>query len=340
MIEKNGDESVIETLRSKTEEIDINQYLKSRFGGYTKQSVLEYLNALRKQQQMTADTFHRNSQALRNEKEAVKKTNEALMYRLSKLESEYQNLSESMKSIRLEDSSFTAKDVYSLKGTNAVLEEDLKKSKGEKDSLEKKLQRQEQSIKGLNEKLEQSAHQVLAARELLVSEKQETKMQRDRVAELSTTVEEKLDEIKYLKGMQSERPVESLKAKVNDLTQQLSTQTEVIAKLNSGMSLKEKSLRALTAENETQKHKVNEQHKMVEDLLKQNEKLQFSIKTLTNQLQDEYKKAIDLIGEKSDITVEKLIAQRKLDEANSQISMLELEIQKSIKSEELKKSVE
>ena len=102
---------------------------------------------------------------------------------------------------------------------------------------------------------------------------------------------------------------------------------------------KDKSVRALTAENETQKHKVNEQHKMVEDLQKQNEKLQFAIKTLTNQLQDEYKKAIDLIGEKSDITVEKLIAERKLDEANSQISMLELEIQKSIKSEELKKSI-
>jgi hypothetical protein len=43
-----NDDGIIEHLRGKTEEVDLDQILKKSLGGYTKQSVLEYLGILRK----------------------------------------------------------------------------------------------------------------------------------------------------------------------------------------------------------------------------------------------------------------------------------------------------
>ena len=61
---------------------------------------------------------------------------------------------------------------------------------------------------------------------------------------------------------------------------------------------------------------------------------------LTNLLEEEYKKSITLINEKSDITIEKLIAQKKLSDALSKISLLELQIEKYKKSELIKEEDE
>jgi hypothetical protein len=74
----NNDINIVEALRTKTEETDMNQYLKSTLGGYTKGSVLEYLNILRKRHQAMADTFSQNQQALFEEKKSILKDNDAL----------------------------------------------------------------------------------------------------------------------------------------------------------------------------------------------------------------------------------------------------------------------
>jgi len=54
----------VQLLRSKTEENDLKQVLKTSMGGYTKQSVSDYLAILRKNQQSMAETFYENQQLL------------------------------------------------------------------------------------------------------------------------------------------------------------------------------------------------------------------------------------------------------------------------------------
>lgn len=336
MTDKMDDRSVIETLRLKTEEIDMNQFLKRILGGYSKNSVLEYLTVLRKQQQTTADTFSRNLQNVYDEKEALNKENEVLQYRLNKMESEYKNLRESMMAIKLEDPNLTMHDILKLKNTNAVMEEELKKSKVENDSLENKIKHLHYAINDQNEKLTQSEHEILAAKEIIISEKQESKQLRDKVVALSLLIEDKLDENKYLKALQSEGQVAELTSHVNELTNQLATQTEVMSSLNCEVSMKEKTIEVLTAETEVQNEMINNLNNTVEKLQNQNEKLRNANTIFTNQLKDNYIKTIDLINEKSDITIEKIVAQRKLDDAGSKIAMLELKIEKNSKLEKRK----
>lgn len=330
------DMSIIETLRSKTEEIDMDQYLKRILGGYSKQSVLEYLNALRKQQQTTAETFYRNLQAVYNEKEELNKENEAIQCRLNKIESEYKNLSESMIAIQHEDTDLTMQDILNLKKIIAALEEELKKSNVEKNSLENKMKHLNHTIEDLNEELRQSENEIKAAKEIIVSEKQESKELRDKVVALSLSIEDNLDEIKYLKALQTEGEVADLSIHIEELTNQLVTQTEVMSNLNSAVSLKDKTIEALTSETEIQKQMIHELNRTAEEFQIQNEKLLNSNKTLADQLKNHYSETIDLLNEKSDITIEKIAAQRKLNEANSRISMLELKIEKGDKLEKLK----
>ena len=336
MTENMNEHSVIETLRLKTEEIDIDQYLKTKLGGYTKQSVLEYLNILRKQQQTTADTFSRNMQTLYNEKEAIKKENETILYKLDKIESEYKNLCESIRAIQFEDSNFTMQDMIALQKKSAVQEEELKKSNYEKTSLENEIGHLNDSLNDLTEKLKQSQTEVAAANEIIFTEKQTVKDLRDKVVGLTISIEDSLDEVKYLKALQTEGQFAGLTSQISQLTAQLSTQTEIMSNLNSEAGNSGKTIETLTDETIMQNQMLNDLNKTVEELQRQNDKLLLTNTVFSQQLRDNCEKTIDLINKKSDITIEKIAAVRKLDEANSKISMLELKLQKSSKMDELK----
>ncbi|MEL7658916.1 MAG: hypothetical protein AAGU75_23745, partial [Bacillota bacterium] len=327
---------VIETLRLKTEEIDMDQYLKSKLGGYTKQSVLEYLNILRKQQQTTADTFSRNMQTLYNEKETIKKENETLHLKVDKIESEYKNLSEAITAVQFENSDLTMQDVIALQKKSAALEEELKKSSYEKTSLENEIKHLNDTLNDLSEKLKLSQTEIAAANEVIITEKQEKKELRDKVVGLTIIIEDKQDEVKYLKALQSEGQVAELTSQVSQLTSQLSTQTEVMSNLNALVCNKGKTVETLTDETILHKQMLNDLNKTVEELQQQNEKLLHANTAFSKQLQDNCLKTIDLINEKSDIIIEKIAAERKLDEANSKISMLELKLQRSSKMDDLK----
>ena len=60
---------------------------------------------------------------------------------------------------------------------------------------------------------------------------------------------------------------------------------------------------------------------------------------LDYQLQEEYKKTIALINEKSGITIDRLIAQKNLSVAEAKIAALEVELLKTNKSVEAKEEM-
>lgn len=332
----NNNINIIEMVREKTEEADLKQYLKSTIGGYTKKSVQEYLNMLRKHQQSSHETFSRNLQTLLEEKESIRKNNESLLAHYNKLSAEYDNLAESFKSIKLDDSNYSAQDIISFKSNIVKLEEEVKITNREKITLEKKIVQQNKDINDLILRIEQSTKEIDAQKQMLRSERLETKKQRDIIADLSSLLEEEKAEIKYLKGVMSEGKISILASKVNGLTEQLSAQTNVMEKLNSENVLKDETIDTLTNEIEVLKLRVSNLTKTVESLDIQNEKFTLSNQTLTNHLEEEYKNSIALINDKSNIIIDKLIVQRKLSDSESEVSLLMLEIEKIQNSKSIK----
>ncbi|WP_304508796.1 hypothetical protein [Anaerotignum sp.] len=336
MSENKKDLDVVETLRLKTEEIDMDQYLKTRLGGYTKKSVLEYLSILRKQQQVTADTFYNNLQTAYDEKEELTKINNALQYEINKIQMEYKNLSESMTEMKFEDSDFTPQDMIALKNANAVLAENVKKVDFEKKSLGNEIKRLENCAADLKTQLKQSKSEVMAAKEIVSTKKQESKELRDKMIELTIHIESKEEEIKHLKASQEEGQIVKLRTAIEALTNQIMTQTEVNASLNSQIKTQIKSIDILSEETELQKQLIDDLKRTVEDFEHKNKKLLYANTVFTKQLEEVHTQSIKLIKEKSFVTVEKIDYQRKLNEANSKIAMLEMNLNKKATIGEMK----
>ncbi|MBP1924805.1 chromosome segregation ATPase [Sedimentibacter acidaminivorans] len=325
-----------EMFRDKTLESDLEQYLKKSIGGYTKKSVQDYLYVLRQQQKLSQETFARNLQDLFEEKESIKKNNDSLLAKYNRISAEYDNLAESFRNIKLNDSEFSAQDLMSLKGNVEKYEEEVKATNREKNILEKRIIQQEKDKEDLQLKLEHSIKETEAQKQILKSEKLESKKQRDIVADLYSQLEVEKNESRYLKGVMSERNVSQLSFKVNELTEQLSAQTDVISKLNSNNLLKDETIDTLTNEIHVLKLNINNLSKTVEGLNVQNEKLILSNDNLKSQLEKEYKNTIMLINEKSNVLIDKYIAQRKLSDAESEFSLFKLEIEKNKNLEGIK----
>ena len=329
-----SEKNIVETLRSKTEELDIKQYLKSTMGGYTKNSVLEYVNMLRRQQQSMAETFSYNQQTLFDEKENLKKANEALKNHVAQVEAEYRQLSQSLRIHELEDEEISISDVIALKSKISALEETLNKSEIEKSHLEKQREHQESVFADISLKLNQSEQEKLSIKEILKAEMLKSKEMNIVISRLSGTIEEKDEEIKFLNSLVTEGQLAKLTEKVAELTEQLSSQAQVLATYNLESGLKSRTIEALNQENDALKMKNGDLAKNIDELNYQNCKYLAANNALTNQLENEYKKSIALIKEKSAVTMDRLSATGKLDEANSKIVLLELRLKKHTVAEE------
>jgi chromosome segregation ATPase len=328
MPEINSDASIVEVLRSKVEESDIKQYLKSTLGGYSRRSVLDYLNLLRKQQHATQDTFVRNQQQLFEEKENLRKANDVLKTKLERAENNYCELSDSIKIHEIENSDITPSDVSALKSKISMLEDELNKSDSNKKLLVKQLEHQKSAFDDLAQELERSAQEKVSLKELIKAEVKKEKELSSVISRLSGTIAERDEEISFLNPLLSEGQVAELTSKVNELTEQILTQGEMLITYNSESGLQQQTIEALLGENETLKQRIAELSRNSEELSSQSIKHLAACKALTEQLESEYKRSIALIKERSAATVARLEAVRKLDEADSKLALLELQLKK------------
>ena len=327
MSDINNDDNFMEALRSKTEEADAKQYLKTNLGGYTKSSVLEYISILRKQQQAMTETFSHNQQLLFDEKEKLQKNNDILTLRLGNVESEYKNLATSVRNNRLMAEDSTAADVISLKNNIDALEDSLSKNEMEKSHLAKKIEQQDELIGDYASELEQSGQEKQALKEMLKAEMIESKKQRNAVMQLSGAIEEKDQQIKLLRSKMADGQLAIFSSKIKELMQQIEDQTAEIAECNNRTLLQEQIIATITNENNTLKQSITGLVKSIDDIREQNEKLLFINQSLTTQLENEYKRSIELIKEKSAIATEKFAAVRQFEQANARMSILELQLQ-------------
>lgn len=335
MPEYSKEQNIVEELRSITEREDMKQFLKSKWGGYTKESVLEYLNALRRQQQVMSETFSRNQQVLYDEKERLKSSNDALKNRLRQVEIEYKNLSEAMRGNQLDQDPDSLPDIVALKNRIAAMESDLERNLMEKGKLEKQIERQNAAIKELSQKAVLAAQEKQSIKEMLGAQMLESKNYRDQTLQLSGELEEKDREIKFLNSMMSDGELAKLSEKNDQLTAQLQEQTEAMAKCNRQSEVKSQSIETLKQENQTLRDNITRLSTNLDEMNEQNDKLFLAGQALSDQLELEYKRSLALIREKSFLVMEKLAAARKLELASGRIAVMELESRKRKDGEEI-----
>jgi hypothetical protein len=391
----------VQLLRSKTEENDLKQVLKTSMGGYTKQSVSDYLAILRKNQQSMAETFYENQQLLYLEKEKLRQDHENLLIKLNKLDTEYLDLSSQVYAPK-EDQLQVSEDelnrlnetisalnrtivalqdkVAQLTEQNTQLREEIQgisstsleqghgqdiEMKSQIESLELEIQEGVVYLESLSSenadlkvKLELAIQEADTRKTLLVSNDTEAEQYRIRAAELSEKLEaqsqilqndrinwekekagvekekRKLEEQLYLSNQsQSNSPMSAhatqdldLMMKVNELTEQLELQIDLVASENAERTTREETIRSLTAQIEALKADTATFKATIDNLSLQNEKLLLANSTMCARMEDDCRRTTALINEKSDISIEKLTAMRKLSEAETKIAMLEMEL--------------
>lgn len=326
---------LIEQLRSMTEEVDFNQFLKKTFRGYTKDSVLEYLSVLRKQQQTASDTFYKNLQLLFNEKEELQNSNIRLQAHLQKIENEYQNLSDAMQIYHPENEELTLSNMISLQNLLKNKEEELTKNHHENQMLSSKLEHSVKTITELSKKIDQSANQIDAQKEVQKTLKQEIKKNNFKITELSNQLEIEREENRFLKEKQSETQVFQLIEKINSITEQLSLHSELLAVKNDETMQKDNIIDALNDEIEMLKKNQNSLYTVLDEINAQNDRLILSNQAFTKVLEEEFIHSLTFIHEKSYLNRERIEALKKLDAAYSKINSLELQLEKSGKVIEL-----
>ena len=324
----NKDEAV-DLLRQKSEDVNLDSYLKSSFGGYTKKSVKEYLSVLRKNQQKMTDTFNKNHQDLFEEKEKLRKNYEVLQGRLAKVQMEYKNLFDSILMNKLDNSSYTHQDVLSLKDQIAALKDQLKASDNEKLALNRKLEQLNNNNDSLKKSLQQSREGIEAQKELYLAEKLEVKSLRDKIAELSVALEAERDDARYWKSLQSEGKNAELQYKVNELTEENRAQKEVISKQRTETELYLETMASLKEENALLNNEMGELKDRIDKLVVEKDKLALGQSSLREKLWEELDNKISLINERSSITIDKLLLEKKLQEVTGRVSALELELNKN-----------
>lgn len=317
---------IVGLLREKTEEADLRLCLKSRLGGFTRESVLEYLALMRERQQNAAEIFDQNLKSLFNEKEQLKAENAALKEQLLKARTEYQNLSERL-CRRAEPGQIPEESPEELRNAAAAMECELNRLSAEQTTLIRENDELRDTISMLGKNLEHAIKELKTGEELLSREKEESQAQRDKVLELLSTLEGLRSRVKYLEGQLSEQNVTELNAEIAELNVRLRAKTEVVSAQNTDLKARDDTIRSLENENKMLKLNTGYLSKSLEAVSLQNEKLCAANRELTDKLQEEYRRALKAIHEKTDVTVDRLIATQKLEEANARIASLEYQLE-------------
>jgi chromosome segregation ATPase len=390
----------VQLLRSKTEENDLKQVLKTSMGGYTKQSVSDYLAILRKNQQSMAETFYENQQLLYLEKEKLRQDNEKLLTKFNELDTKYLDLSSQVCAPRETQSQDANEEIEQLNNTigslnriiismqekvNQLTEQNNKLSEemlgmttasGEGQPQTQEMKQQIESLEmelqegvlyletmsaenaDLKVKLELATQEAETRKSLLVSNDTEAEQNRARAKELADMMETqsqtlqdervkwesekaafeneklRLEEQLVLSkqtaanGSMAQRSTQDLDLmmKVNELTEQLALQTDLVASENTERTIREEAIRSLSTQIEALKADSATFKTHIENLTLQNEKLLLANTTMSTRMEDECRRTTALINEKSDVTIEKLMAMKKLSDAETKIAMLEMEL--------------
>lgn len=307
------DENMV-NIEETFEDENIDKLLKSSVGGFTKKSVIEYIEALKRQYCNAGSNLNENLQALAEE-------NEKLKEKLNKLENDNKVLADKVVLGAVETYDSKTGDIASYKAMIKALQQDVKelenklfKSTVENNSL---VERSDEKEKELLQK----EHELQLLQEIIAAEKKETESKEEESSDLSSTVSKLNEELLYYKEIVSTGKVSELNTRIDELTAMVEAQNSIVEKRSQEIQTKDITLETLTAQNEVLNKTVTTLTQNIDSIMVQNEKLSALNKVITQKLEEAQKDTVEEIAEKTDIYIEKLILARKLDEAQLKLNL-------------------
>jgi chromosome segregation ATPase len=305
---------IVEMLREKTEETDLDRILQPRMGGYSKKSVQEYLAQMKRQQQSSAEAFNRELQSTLDEKDGLQKENAALKNRLQKAETDYRDLSQSMASYRVQNSELTMEDVQGLRDSLAALEKDMQEAV---DRIHADEQAQEQLQYQLEQarQTEQKAQQEAAMyREMLAAARGEAAGLRKTVSEQATSIAQLQAQEKFLRQIVSEGNVAQLQDRIAQLLGTTKTLQEEIAARDETLESRARRLEQLEQQELVHHRGLEQANAAAEENRLRNEKLEAENKALAERMEELLGQNVAHFRERAALQVEKEILLRRLDQ--------------------------
>lgn len=306
---------IVEMIRVKTEEEDLDQILKTSMGGYTKKSVRDYLASVRRQQQEMADTFNRNLQSTLDEKDALQKELEAVRNRLEKAQSDYRGLSDTLTASAGADGGET---LVQLKNENAVLSKDMDEAIVRIQSDEQKIAHLEETLAARERELEQEQTQTNLLREQLSGERASSAELNRTVSAQSAGITRLQDEITYLQGIVSEGNVGKLNTQIDSLMESARLQKKLMEAKDQELTDKAARIAQLEERSAEQRAAGEKLQELLTAQMLRCEKLEEIEKTLSEQLQEAADQRLELLRVQSSLRVEKAQLMRRLDAVNLQ----------------------
>lgn len=318
-------ENIVDTIRERIDEEGLEHILKTSMGGYTKKSVAEYTAILKKQQQNMIDHFNSYFQAVLEEKDKMTLENQRLLTKLEKTDHDYRALSEAIITYKLEDSDYTLDDVKTFQCTIEALEKKLEELGSELNLSQQKCAQNDSMMAVKEDEIKQGKQEIKLAQEMLFDEKTNTNNERKKVSALASEVSKLQEEIRFLKAITEEGNVAKLNSRIAELSETVSKYEETVENKNQHIDILEEKIQTLSQQNEGLSAHVDKLSETVEGLNVQNRSLLATNTSLEEKLREELEKSLELFNKVSEETVQKLIVSKKLDEANYQLSLKEIE---------------
>lgn len=317
--------NIVGKLRQRTVEEDINDYLKSVLGGYSKKSVIEYVNHLRSQQIEYAETFNRHVQSILEEKEELKKENKRLLIKLSGKEADLSAVTEAVRTNGIESrEDYSDDDITVLKNHILSLEIENKELSDAKNVLEKELEAAKSSLQSAETTVKQHSQELRTRDDLIALDKVDIKKLRSTVSENAAFIEEQESKINQLSEMVSNGDAARLGIMVSELEENVDLKEKIIDRYQEELAAGEEKIKGLYAQNNKLQQSVSMMKSAIDMLSVQNEELVFTNKELSETVETNNKRMITLIKEKSEEKVAKIVAQRKLENMNLQETLREV----------------
>lgn len=296
-------DGLLDMLREKTGEGDLNSILKPSMGGYTKRSVMEYLAFVKKQQQSMKDSYAGELQRLQSEAVTLQSEADAMRHALETAESDCQAKIE------------------------AALDQQAQRMQSDYDALEKDMDEAVTRIK-------EDEAQILEYRKRLAEQIQKSEQSKQNTSTariMLDTANAKIDELtrlltrqasdmermqeveKNLREKLAEDKVSDLNLQIQELIQDVELLKNEISIRDQELSNREKRLETLTRQEQTNHHTLEQLQIDLQNAREQNEWLETENGELGQRLQAQTQQIIALSREVAHQKAANAILQRKLE---------------------------
>jgi len=305
-----SEENLVGMLREITEEGDLNSILKSSIGGYTKKSVMDYLAAVKKQQQSLKDSYSAEIDRLQTEKETLRSSLAEAEERELNASAEHQKRMEAQKAELESD-----------------FEDQYRRMQSEREELQNDLDETRERVGELAATIRQYERQLQDAQQTAEAHKQDVSTNQilldtanHKVEELSRLLAAKDDENRFLKETEQqlraaleEDVTSEFSARIQELLEKNEVLQGEVALRDQELANRETRLATLEQQEKSQHEVLEAQQLQLQKLLDQNAWLTGENNDLGERLKEQMQQSITNTRDYSRLKAANAIMQRKLD---------------------------